>query len=71
MICLMQVNLHFYIKIRGNIIQNSTCYVGLQQYNSTVYNRNFLDLVFANFYDSTIAISDFELVVPGTILLLF
>jgi hypothetical protein len=61
-----QANSHYYIKIRGGIIQNATCYLGLKQRNFTVNNMNFLDLVFAHGYNVTVAISDFELVVPDT-----
>jgi hypothetical protein len=56
-------------KIRGDIIQNAKCYLGLHQYIFTVHNRNLDDLVvFVKFDDVIIAISYFELVVPDTIL---
>jgi hypothetical protein len=63
---LPQVNYHYYTKIRGGIVQNDTCFLGLMQCNFTANNMNLLDLVFANFRDVTVAISDFELVVPDS-----
>jgi hypothetical protein len=61
-----KANFQYYTKIRGGIIQNATCYLGLQQCNFTVRRMNLLELVFANFHNVTVAISDFEWVVPDT-----
>jgi hypothetical protein len=48
-----QTNLHYYTKIRGEIVHNATCCLGLQQENFAVNSTNLLDLVCPNFYDVT------------------
>jgi hypothetical protein len=60
-----EANSHYDTKIRGGI-QNASCYLGLQQCSFTVSDMKLLDLVFANSNNITVAISDFELVVPDT-----
>jgi hypothetical protein len=42
--------LHYYTIIRGDIIQNAICYLGLQQYNFTVHKGIFFILYFYNLY---------------------
>jgi hypothetical protein len=44
-----QANLHYYTKIRADVVHSAACYLGLSQYNLTIQNKNLLDLVFANF----------------------
>jgi hypothetical protein len=60
-----QANSHYDTKIRGGI-QNASCYLGLKQCIFTVSDVNLLDLVFSNSRNVTVAISDFELVVPDS-----
>jgi hypothetical protein len=61
-----QANSHYYTKIRSGIIQNTTCYLVLEQCSFIDNNMNLLDLVFESFHNVTVAISDFELVVRDT-----
>jgi hypothetical protein len=59
-----QDNTHYYIKLRGDVIHNSTCYLGLSQYNLISQNKNLLDLVFANFSNANVYNYKFDLVEP-------
>jgi hypothetical protein len=59
-------HMHYYTKLRGEVIQNTSCFLELSQYKLTIQSKNLLDLVFANCID--VAASNFyiDLVEPDT-----
>jgi hypothetical protein len=38
-------NSHYFIKIRGDVIQNAACYLGINYFILTLHNRSLFDLV--------------------------
>jgi hypothetical protein len=63
---LPHANTHYYTKLRGDMIQNSVCFLGLSQYNPTTQSKNLLDLVLANFSDVAVSNSYIDSVEPDT-----
>jgi hypothetical protein len=63
---LPNANTHYYTKLRGELIQNSSCFHGLSQYNLTIQSKNLLYLVFANFTDVAVSNSYIDLIEPDT-----
>jgi hypothetical protein len=54
------------MKLRGEVIQNAACFLGLSQYNLTIQSKNVLDLVFANFTEVAVSNSYIDSVDPDT-----
>jgi hypothetical protein len=54
------------MKLRGEMIQNAACFLGLSQYNFTIQSENLLDLVLASFTDVAVSDSYTDLVEPDT-----
>jgi hypothetical protein len=48
---LPHANTHYYTKLRGKVIQNAACFLGLSQHNLTTQSNNLIHFVFANFSD--------------------
>jgi hypothetical protein len=57
-------NCHYYSKIKGNLIQATSCLLGLYQHNSSVANGTLFDLVLTNINDLRVSVSDFPTVAP-------
>jgi hypothetical protein len=50
-------NCFYYNKIKGNLICAASCFLGLNQHNSSLPNRALLDLVLRNINDLGICVS--------------
>jgi hypothetical protein len=64
---LPHANTHYYTKLRGEVIHNASCFLGLTQYNLTIQSKNLLHLVFPNFTDLAVSNSYIDLVELDTL----
>jgi hypothetical protein len=57
-------NSYYYNEIKVNSIHTTTCFLGLEQCNSSILNEALLDLVFSNVSDLSVSSSCFAVVTP-------
>jgi hypothetical protein len=57
-------NCYYYNKIKGNLIDATSCFLSLNQHNNSTSNNALLDLVFTNINNLCVSFSNYPVVAP-------